>query len=326
MKRADFFRKIWLDCKGALPMGSAVAVAGAGPSGLMLALALAEYGMLVTLYDPKRTGGLRIPLMHACFSRETRSRLWETAAAHSRTWYQTNFNEADGVYADKSTQLFFTVRLRQFLRTLLERFESHGGKVVHGQCDPKEVCTQYRMVFFAAGASGARQFFVVFGGCLRHLTGSESYIRRPGESEFDTNVNPPDSIAEWIKSRSRAAFIHLNATQPDAARKIAHELYTRGRHALFADTRLTSRDRQPVVGFTTEDRWNNYDACFTGCKYESFSQRSLKAGSTFLFTAMGYHALTYAPYLADQVAKWLTGTETEDQNLVCALSPARFLP
>ena len=84
---------------------------------------------------------------------------------------------------------------------------------------------------------------------------------------------------------------------------MAAQMYPNKRSYLFKGTRLTSRDRLPVVGRLPGNAY-----------------------SPVYFTAMGYHAMTYAPFLAAKTAAWLSGHEDEDRNLICGLTPARLLP
>jgi FAD dependent oxidoreductase len=298
VKRAEFLLNIWRQSHGILKPKARVAVIGGGISGLHLAYTLAERNISVTIFEPKHTGGVRIPLMHACHTLKVRAPLWEKAAEYSRAWYRAEAESASDVF-EKSNEFgsYFNISSRPYLRHLKARLAAQGVEFRRETVDCDAILAGFNLTCIATGSATAL-------GVTRTIPGWESYFSRHGAAASDADVGKNgDKITNYISMNSRAGFIHRNGETRESATAFGKALHPTGRHALFQGERLTTRDRFPVVGFA--------DAV---------------SASPFLFCAMGYHAMTYAPFLADVVTTHLAGGTSADENLISTLSPARFLP
>ncbi len=296
MKRSELLMDIWRQSEGVLQPAARVAVIGGGISGLHLAQALAGQNFSVTVFEPRRTGGVRIPLMHACHTLKTRAPLWEKSATYARLWYRdmggdavTERNNAFGSY--------FIIEARRYLKQLKRRLKAQGVQFSNDTLhNTGAVLPDFALTCVATGAATAL-------AATQIIPGWESYFSRHGAPAPDAEIGKNgDKVTNYMHLPSRAGFIHRNGETRDSAAAFARGLHPTGRHALLGGQRLTTRDRFPVVGFAEKVN-----------------------ASPFLFCAMGYHAMTYAPYLAHAVAAHLTGDGT-DENLISTLSPARFLP
>jgi len=307
MRRQPFHDYLWQRALGSLSGGSSVAIAGAGISGLHLAAALAKYGHRVTVFDAHRFGGLRIPMMHACSTTRHRSEFWQRAAVWSRSWYQnlpfaTNSVEkhADGL-GD-----YFTVLARSYLRALRLHLAREGVRFVTARLATGDAESKtFAEIFVATGIGNEPALNQIIEAAARPLPGLESYFGNiSNEAAFSVEDQKRlEASTNYFRHGRRAAFIHRNDETEAEATARAGNMYPRKRSYLFRGTRLTTRDRLPVVGR------------LPGLEY-----------SPFYFTAMGYHAMTYTPFLAEKTAAWLSGHQDEDRNLICGLTPARFLP
>ncbi len=307
MKRRDLFERLWREARGILKTADPVAVAGGGASGLHLALALAQKGFIVTVYEPAKIGGLRVPLMHACHTTKPRQPLWEAAAEWTRNWYaQQTFSKGSLEFRENTFGKYFVIHSRRYLRDLRNHLLQRGVTIRSEKFDTAvSADSGYRGIFVATGEAVASRLEGICAGATQLLPGFESYFANQGLdpvfSEADTERNLVTT--NFMAFGSRAGYIHRNRETEQVACSIARSFYPKGRAALFRGTRLTSRDRLPVAGFLPGTR-----------------------NSVFLFCAMGYHAMTYAPYLAEKTAAWLIGENVDDGNLICGLTPARFLP
>jgi glycine/D-amino acid oxidase-like deaminating enzyme len=297
VKRSDFFLKIWRECAGMLPPGARVAIHGGGISGLHLAWAFAQRNFSVTVFEPRRNGGIRIPLMHACHTLKVRAPLWEQAASYARRWYRDAAQDGTVIEKENEFGAYFIVRTRYYLRRLRRKLKDQGVQFAT-ETASLEVQSAFTLTCIATGA--ATQMLPA----TQIISGWESYFSRHGSPALEASIGRHgNKITNYIYLPPRAGFIHANKETRESAEIFGRELHPTGRHALFRGDRLTTRDRLPAVGFL-----------------------SAANISPLMFCAMGYHAMTYTPYLADAVAGQLTGKPTGDENLVCALTPARFLP
>lgn len=307
MKRSDYFDHQWQALRGILKPSDSVSVAGAGASGLHLAVALAARGIKVTLFEPALTGGLRIPLMHACHSTKPKQPLWEAAAAWARIWYRDQKFSTDAV--DTRENMFgkyFVIKTRRYLRDLQQHAMRLGVKIRRQSFTLAAADTpDCRMKFLASGEAAAPLLESIAQTATQLLPGLESYFANVVEEPlFSEPVNAPEFVAtNLMRTGSRAAYIHRNRELDEVAHRLGRELYPEKRAALFRGTRLTTRDRLPVVGLLPDSDTPN-----------------------FLFCAMGYHAMTYTPFLAEKIAAWLCNEYIDNGNLICGLTPARFLP
>lgn len=312
MKRREFLQKIWNDSFGVLPPGKHVAVAGGGLAGLHLAEALLQRGLRVTLYEPRCIGGVRIPLMHACQTPKLRGAFWENAAAFSRQRYEQLIASGYLVRAtDSAFGRYYAVNARSLARRLTERL-CRAGLVIRRQPFFESEAQNYDGHFLATGAS--------------FLPGEKSPLLRttqivPGHASYATGVN----VKEGIVLPPRAEFVHLRDATPAAAKAEALQVFAGKRSFLFHGQRLVTRDRLPAIGFYPPAGENSYDELRLTFLKRNYAVDSLAQKSPFLFQGMGYHVLTYAPFLAAAVAAWLTGADKMDENLICNLSPTRFL-
>ncbi|AFM12178.1 NAD(P)-binding protein [Turneriella parva] len=304
MKRRDYFELLWQQDHGKLGARGKIAIAGAGTSGLHLAYALVTRGFEVTVFDPLPFGGLRVPLMHACNTVKPRSGLWQAAAAWSRGWY-TNLPFATTAVLIHKTAFGqgFTILARPYLRALRRFLKQQGVNFVKAEFDL--AATGFVEAITAVGIASQPALNALAEGAVKPLPGIETYF---GNVTADAEFSPEDQArvavtTNYIRHGRRAGFIHRNNETPGDALAMAQQMYPTNRPYLFGGTRLTSRDRLPIVGRLPGD-----------------------PRQPFFFTAMGYHAMTYAPFLATRVAQWLVGEEDEDRNLICGLTPARFLP
>lgn len=305
MKRRVYFEILWQQDYGRLKARGNVAIAGAGISGLHLAAALVARGFEVTVFDPQQFGGLRVPLMHACSTPKPRAGLWQAAAVWSRTWYTDLPFTTSAVKSQ--TNAFgegFTIHTRPYLRALRRFLQQKKVKFVSEEFD--DTATGFIEAFTATGIAGQTRLNSIAESAVKPLIGLESYF---GNINADANFSPEDEArvavtTNYMRHARRAGFIHRNNEPAADAATLAQKMYPTKKSYLFSGTRLTSRDRLPVVGRLPNE-----------------------TGEPFYFTAMGYHAMTYAPFLATRVAQWLVGEEEgEDRNLICGLTPARFLP
>ena len=298
MRRAEFFQSIWRQSSGMLQPGARIAIIGAGISGLHLAHAFCEKKISVTVFDPRKNGGVRVPLVHACHTVKTRAPLWEKAAEYSRAWYRSQTAKGNDIFEGQNEfGAFFNIRLRPYLRRLRTRLAAQGVAFRYDVADKNSVLVDFELTCVATGAATTL-------AATRIVPGWESYFSRMGAPATDANIGKNGGkITNYIYMEKRAGFIHRNGETRATATAFAHDLHPAARHALFYGERLTTRDRFPVLGFA--DSANP---------------------SPYLFCAMGYHAMTYAPYLSQAAVAHLLGQTVPDENLICALTPARFLP
>lgn len=244
----------------------------------------------VSVFDSKPTGGVTIPLMHACHAMRKRPELWSRAAAYSRDWYRKIGGAAIGELQNEFGA-YFTIRVRPYLRLIKRELQHKGIEFIKTATDASAL-KGYAAIFIATGSQTTQL------AAIRILPGWESYFSRVGAAA----LNDETKTSNYINVPPRAGYIHQNKETRASAAALARAMHATGRHALFYGERLTTRDRMPVVGFLGEQ------------------------DSPFMFCGMGYHAMTYAPYLAHAVAAQLAGETPVDENLVCALTPARFHP
>jgi glycine/D-amino acid oxidase-like deaminating enzyme len=323
MRRSDVFHALWREAFGALPPGTHVLVAGAGPSGLHLACALASNGLRVTVHEPARCGGVRIPLLHACHLPRKGRPLWQAAAQFSRNWYadltlQPAVERHTGVFGE-----YFSIHTRTYLQLLRRRALAVGVQFVRSPLRTEQGLT----VFFATGVAAKAAAPIAWAQALWPLSGCESYFALASQTPpVAAELARRDVRTNYFTHRTRAAFIHPNGTNREAAQAFARMLHPAVRHALFFDTRLITRDRLPVVGFSPMREVSHFNQLRLALVQGRLQQVLPKAPGVFFFTGMGYHAMTYSPFLADRAARWLTGTAAQDEILLGALTPARFLP
>lgn len=295
MKRAEEYLRIWKASRGSLRAGANVAIVGCGVSGLHLAYFLNKRGLAVTLFDPQRRSGVRVPLVHACHTVKVRAPLWENAATFAREWYQHDHQPREIIEAHRNDfGLYFNIRLRSYLSFWRKRLMQNGVVFKYESIAAEQPLAGFDLTFLAKGAATTTLT------ATRTIPGWESYFSRFGAPAEKANIGKNgNKITNYIHMARRAGFIHRNDETAETAVNFAAEIHPTGRRALFYGERLTTRDRFPVVGL---------------------------AGGTWLFCAMGYHALTYTPYLAQTVAAHLCGDTVADENLISTLTPARFLP
>lgn len=324
MKRHELYRKIWLDCRGIVRPGDRVAIIGGGISGLHLAWFLQEQGLKITVFEPQSIGSLRIPLMHACSALRKRPTLWEAAAVFSRTWYKQQASRTKSIMCHKNASgEYFVIRTRAYLRFLRAAVVDRGVMMERAA---KADTSGFDLVAVAAGSQSAVFFPRNFRSIAYNIHGWESYFSSRGAEPLFTaeQAGLNEITTNFMEFWPRAALIHRNDQGQDSARALAREIFPGRRRALFAGVRLASPDRNPVVGFFPPSEINSYDRLKVNFQKENYSAEASRHSSPFFFTAMGYHAMTYTPYLAHAVAHWLTGSG--DQNMICTLTPARFLP
>lgn len=325
MNRARFYAKLWRDCRGILPAASKVAIAGGGISGLHLAWALSEYDVEVTIFEPAAVGGVRIPMMHACQTPKARTGLWQTAADFSRVWYDRLLKEGFPLCAGESSLgRFYTFQSRAYLRALISHLKERGVKFIRREF-AHDLAADYDLHFRATGAAFQAMGFRFFSGATQQISGGESYAARSAVS----GDLPPEKLMQLGK---RLALVHDREATLPLQKTEALTVFSGGRVACFRDHRLVTRDRLPAIGFVPEPIFADYNEFRWHMISRNYAAESARAESAFAFLGMGYHAMTYAPYLAHRVATWLTAApathnaDAADQNLVCALTPARFLP
>jgi len=307
VKRKEFHDLLWQKGLGSLQTGSEVAIAGAGISGLHLAEALVGHGYRVSVFEPEYCGGLRVPMMHACHAAKPRPELWQKATGWSRLWYtQLPFSTGAVEMHEGDYGQFFTIRTRQYLRDLRDHVRQSGAQYVRKRIDFTEARhLGFSAFFIATGQATQSTLNAIMPGAAQLIVGGETYF---GNVNSDP-VFPPEDLTRlaaatnFMRHGRRAAFIHRNGETAAEAGARAALMYSKKRAYFFGGVRLASRDRLPVVG------------CLPGPNAQPY-----------FFTAMGYHAMTYAPYLATKFASWLAGKDDEDRNLICGLTPARFIP
>lgn len=324
MKRHELYLKIWEDCRGILKPGGRTAVIGGGISGLHLAWFLRARQMQVTVFEPQRTGSLRIPLMHACSALKKRPPLWETAASFSRTWYNKQSLQSKSVKRlENDFGEFFVIRTRPYLRFLRNAVISQGVTVERARTMKSP---GFDMVIVAAGGESRHFFPKIYEAKTIPIHGWESYFNsrntRPHFTPAQADRN--EVATNFMEFPPRAGLIHRNDEKRADVEALAREIFPNQRAALFEGVRLASVDRNPIVGFFPPPEINSYDQLKVKFQKENYAALASRDQSPFFFTAMGYHAMTYTPYLAHAVAGWLTGVR--DQNMICTLTPARFLP
>ncbi len=323
MRRSDVFKALWRTAFGVLPSATPVSIAGAGPSGLHLALALARRSLKVTVYEPARCGGVRIPLLHACNLPKAGSPLWRAASQYSRAWYADNSLHSavarhTGVFGE-----YFSIHTRTYLQMLRRRALDVGVQFVREPLPERAEA----VVFIATGAATRAVVPASWSAALAPLPGWESYFAlRPDARPVAEELVRRDLRTNYFTHRNRAGFIHLNRTERAAAQVFGKALHPDLRHALFHGTRLTTRDRLPIVGFSLPAGITTYPELRALAMQGRLRELMRKQGGVFFFTGMGYHAMTYSPFLAERAASHLTGGAAEDEILLGALTPARFLP
>lgn len=324
MKRRDVYRKIWQDCCGLLKPGNRVAIAGGGISGLHLAWFLRQQDLQVTVFEPQRTGSLRIPLMHACSALKKRPLLWETAAAFSRIWYKQQAHETPSLLIRESAAGdFFVIRTRAYLRFLRDAVISQGVTVERRKLPDT---TGFDLVMIAAGCEAQTFFPENLATMALKIHGWESYFSTRGARPYftPTQAEYNEVATNFMEFPPRSGLIQRNDEKRQDIAALARDIFPNRRSALFEGVRLASPDRNPIVGFFPPSEINTYDKLRESCTRENYAVLASRNHSPFFFTAMGYHAMTYAPFLAHAVAGWLIGKQ--DQNMICTLTPARFLP
>jgi|GEM_PF-3694517 len=319
MNRRQFYHKIWRDCYGMLRDRQRVAVAGGGLAGTHLALALSRHGCGVTLFEPAAVGGVRIPVMHACQTPKTRVGLWQAATEYSRDWYAALIARGFPVVESDSPQgKFFTMAARRHLRglyALLAEQKVERRRAMFAVHDAAE----FDFHFVATGAATGLSSFRHLAPATQLINGFETYASR-------TIAHEPAAPEALLKLPRRLALVHRREASAESAYAEARSVIGAGRYALFGDHRIVTRDRLPVVGFAPATVYADYNEFRWHIKDHNLVEDAKAHSSPFLFQGMGYHAMTYAPYLAEQVALWLTGSAGVDENMICALTPARFLP
>lgn len=302
-----------------LKPGARVAVAGAGVAGTHLAYALARHQCQVTVFEPASVGGVRIPLVHACQTPKTRLEFWQTATDFSRNWYRHLIQEGFPIAESESPfGSFFTFNARRMLRgmyAMLKAAHVERRLIAFTEQDADD----FDFHFVATGTTSGPGEFRHLASATQKLGGYESYasrVRACSEVPEETLLLLPP----------RAAVVHRRTATAASARVDAAQLIQAGRYALFHDERLVTRDRLPVVGFAPAPIYADYNEFRWQLKDVHLVAESAQHKSPFLFRGMGYHGMTYAPFLAERVAGWLTGAPEADENLICALTPARFLP
>lgn len=323
MRRRDVCSALWREAFGVLPPESRVIVAGAGPSGLHLASALAAHGLKVTVYEPAHCGGVRIPLLHACNLPKTGSTLWQAASTFARDWYAHEtlhpaVERHGGAFGE-----YFSIHTRTYLQLMRRRALAGGVQFVQSLLPAETGST----VFIATGVAAQSAAPAAWSAALSPLPGWESYFAlRPESPPVAEELAKRDVRTNYFVHRNRAGFIHLNRTESAAARTFAAVLHPGLRQALFHGSRLTTRDRLPVVGFSPPGVVTDFHKLRVAVSEGRLGQLLREPPGTFFFIGMGFHAMTYSPFLADRAAKWLTGTAAQDEILLGALTPARFLP
>lgn len=320
MNRRQFYHKIWRDCLGMLRHDKArVAVVGGGIAGTHLALALSRHGCAVTLFEPATVGGVRIPVMHACQTPKTRVGLWQAATEYSRTWYAALIARGFPVVESDSPQgKFFTMAARRHLRGLYAILAEQRVERRRQMFTPADAA-EFDFHFIASGAATTLSGFRHLAPATQLIRGYETYASR-------ISAHEPAAAEALLQLPQRLALVHRREATAESARAEVKSFFTAGRYALFGDHRLVTRDRLPVVGFVPAPVYADYNEFRWHIKDHNLVEDARTHLSPFLFQGMGYHAMTYAPYLAEQVALWLMGSAGVDKNLICALTPARFLP
>lgn len=295
MKRAGEYLKNWNASRGSLHAGAKVAIVGAGVSGIHLAHFLNERGFAVTVFDPQNRGGVSIPLVHACHTVKGRAPLWEKAATFARDWYLRKDQPRNAITTCcNDFGIYFNIRLRSYVTFWKRRLIDSGVCFKSETVENELPLPGFEKTFFAKG-NGTTSL-----AATRIIPGWESYFSRITAPAEQANIGKNGGkITNYMYVHPRAGFIHRNDEAATAAKNFAAEIHPTGRRALFYGERLTTRDRFPVVG--------GY-------------------GEIWFFCAMGYHALTYTPYLAQAVAAHLAGDPCADENLISTLTPARFIP
>lgn len=319
MNRRQFYHKIWRDCLGMLRDKPCVAIAGGGIAGTHLALALSRHGCAVTLFEPAAVGGVRIPVMHACQTPKTRLGLWQAATEYSRGWYAELIMRGFPVVESDSPQgEFFTMAARRHLRglyALLAEQQVERRRRMFTLSDAAE----FDFHFIASGAATVLSGFRHLAPATQLIRGYETYASR-------ISTHEPAAAEALLQLPRRLALVHRREATALSAYAEARNAIAAGRYALFGDHRIVTRDRLPVVGFAPAPVYADYNEFRWHIKDHNLVDDARVHKSPFLFQGMGYHAMTYAPYLAEQVALWLTGRAEADENMICALTPARFLP
>lgn len=296
-----------------------VAIAGGGISGTHLALALSREGCGVTLFEPAATGGVRIPVMHACQTPKIRVGLWQAATEYSRGWYAELIARGFSVVENDSPQgKYFTMAARRHLRGLYTMLAEQKVELRRQMFD-RTAAADFDFHFMASGAATALSGFRHLAPATQLIRGYETYASR-------TSAHEPAAAEALLLLPRRLAFVHRREATAQIAYAEARIAITAGRYALFGDYRIVTRDRLPVVGFAPAPVYADYNEFRWHIKDHNLVADARTHLSPFLFQGMGYHAMTYAPYLAEQVARWLTGRAEADENMICALTPARFLP
>lgn len=296
-----------------------VAIAGGGIAGTHLALALSRHGCAVTLFEPAAVGGVRIPVMHACQTPKTRLGLWQAATEYSRAWYAELIQRGFPIVECDSPQgKYFTMAARRHLRGLYALLSEQ--RVVHRrQMFTVRNAAEFDFHFVATGAATALSNFRHLAPATQLIRGYETYAAR-------IRAHEPAAAEALLQLPPRLALVHRREASAESAYAEARSFITAGRYALFGDHRIVTRDRQPVVGFAPALVYADYNEFRWHIKDHNLVEDAETHLSPFLFQGMGYHAMTYSPYLAEQVALWLKGGAGADENMICALTPARFLP
>lgn len=321
MNRREFYQKLWLDCKGILKSGERVAVAGGGVSGLQLSLALRRRGVDVSLFECARVGGVRIALMKACHTSRPNVFLWSAAQEFSAAWYKTKIREGFAV-SELSAKgaSYFVVKTRAYIRALERDFHECGG-VLYRKTFQKADARNFSLWFAATGAALWSNEFRFAQTATQRLFGRQTYMANAALRE-------PTQGIEFLQFNTRAAFIHRRDDSFEETISQAKRLAKASRYAALCDHRLVTRDRLPIVGFTPRTEYANYNEFRHFILHKNFAAEAMENNVPFLFQGMGYHALTYAPFLAEKTAAWLCGEDARDaaQNVLCTLTPVRFLP
>ena len=319
MNRRQFYHKIWRDCFGMLRDKSRVAIAGGGISGTHLALALSRHGCAVTLFEPAALGGVRIPVMQACQTPKARPGFWQAATEYSRAWYAQLIKRGFPVVESESPYgNFFTMAARRHLRGLYAILSKQQVERRRQMFTPADAA-EFDLHFIASGAATILSGFRHLAPATQLIRGYETYASR-------ISAHQPAAAEALLQLPRRLALVHRREATAQEAYAEARNVITAGRYALFGDHRIVTRDRLPVVGFAPAPVYADYNEFRWHIKGHNLFEDAMVHRSPFLFQGMGYHAMTYAPYLAEQVARWLTGKAETDENMICALTPARFLP